>query len=317
MNEFQKYQETHRDDPAYAILGVQGAGTNLVSRLMRTMFDFSIVRDRCLIFDQAYDLTGNCTPATVRAKFNSTYNWLFPGQFRKRFLGKHYHHRNGPFEGIAEAFNAETIKTPADFAHFFYDYHAFTDGAAHKGLKSDDLWERMDRIDSLLPNRRYILLVRDFRDNALSIMNKDFGPKDIFAASEYVAHRFNIYRDAIDRHTEPSLTVKYETLLTNPREFVTEFTKSFGLDPVQDWEQRLDEFPIRTNNFNKWQQLPQETLAVCETVLKDQLTAFDYELGTSADVRLSPSQQTARRIKDRIIRIPQRVGVTLSKIVSP
>jgi hypothetical protein len=43
-------------------------------------------------------------------------------------------------------------------------------------IKSDDLWETIGHIDMVLPNRRIVLLTRDFRDNLLSITKKDSDP---------------------------------------------------------------------------------------------------------------------------------------------
>jgi hypothetical protein len=60
-------------------------------------------------------------------------------------------------------------------------------------IKSDDLWETIDRIDAVLPNRRTIFLTRDFRDNLLSVAGSDFGPIDPLHAARYVKHQVSVY----------------------------------------------------------------------------------------------------------------------------
>ena len=96
------------------------------------------------------------------------------------------------------------IETPAELAQFVYAYGAYKLGTTLMAVKSDDLWEQLDRIDSVIPNRRIVLLTRDFSDNLLSITKKDFGPIEPFVAARYVHGRFLRYEQEFKRTPEPT-----------------------------------------------------------------------------------------------------------------
>ena len=85
-------------------------------------------------------------------------------------------------------------------------------------IKSDDLWETIGHIDAVLPNRRIVLLTRDFRDNLLSITNKDFGPVEPLIAARYVKTRFARYDREYQRTPDAQrIHVRYEDLLRTGR----------------------------------------------------------------------------------------------------
>jgi hypothetical protein len=182
-----------RQQPVYVILGVQGSGTNLLRSILVRAFRFSVVQDKALVFKTAAQLGAAPSPEDVRRQFKRLKTHLVPSTVARktRQLVK----TNGSFAGIERHFDEAGPRTAADLATFVYGYSAYSLGTSLMAVKSDDLWEHIGQMDLLMPNRRVILLTRDFRDNLLSITKKDFGPLEPFVAARYVSHRFALLRD--------------------------------------------------------------------------------------------------------------------------
>ena len=72
------------------------------------------------------------------------------------------------------------------------------------------------RIDAVLPNRRLLLITRDFRDNLLSVAGKEFGPVEPLCAAQYVKKQIDRYAAEYRRTGNRALHVKFETLVSSP-----------------------------------------------------------------------------------------------------
>ncbi len=156
-------------------------------------------------------------------------------------------------------------------------------------VKSDDIWETLGAIDTVLPNRRVILITRDFRDNLVSITGKNFGPIDPLSAALYVKERLVPYAAEYRRGRPGALHVKFSTLVNAPRQFVDEFSRHFGLAPAVDPETVISTFQFRPGKIEKWRALPPQELAWCEGVLYDELVEFGYSPVTPAPVVPGPA----------------------------
>ncbi len=184
---------------------------------------------------------------------------------------------NGSFEGIATHFDDSRVKSGTDLAYFVYGYSAFSRKTSLMAIKSDDLWETIADIDSVLPNRRIILLTRDFRDNLLSITNKDFGPVHPLVAAAYVKKRFAHYDAEFGRTPEAHrIHVRYEDLLDEPDAFVAKLRDHFGVAGPDVAVPPVNTGRIRRGNMKKWAALSPRTLAQCEAVLRGELAAYGY-----------------------------------------
>jgi len=305
--DFPEFRQSMKDKPTYVILGVQGSGTNFTARILNRVFGVSVVRDRALILGTAASLIGQPTAADFKRARDKIYQCHFPNPVRKRLLPRQWYHQAASYAGIEEWLHKTDMKTAAEFADFFYDYHAFVEGCPEKGIKSDDCWEHLDQIAKVIPNRRNVLLVRDPRDNANSIMGKDFGPRTVYGASNYVKHQLAIYLKETDENPEISLTTKYETLLATPMDFVQEFSEFSGLAIPDDAEDRLEALGIRRQNYAKWKKWSEYEIAVSETILRDQLKKLDYELHTSEPLKLTSADAARFHALEIAKRIPQRL----------
>ncbi len=299
-----------KDKPTYVVLGVQGSGTNLVSRILARVFGVSIVRDRSLILGTAASLVGKTSAADYDRAWNKIYDCLFPGPIRKRLLSRQWYHQASEYRGIENHRQAVELKTPAEFADFFYSYHAFVAGRVDRGFKSDDCWQHLGAMPDVIPNRKTVLVVRDPRDNANSIMFKDFGPRTAFAASRFVNRQLDLYLAETDSRPSDSLVVKYETLLSRPTDFVADFAELSGIEVPPDAEQKLDELDIRVTNFDKWKKWNHRDIAVSESILHDKIERLGYDLQNHQVMPITPSIAATQQVIDVMKRIPQRIKST-------
>ncbi|MCO8122499.1 sulfotransferase [Stieleria sp. TO1_6] len=311
---FVDYFQDMKSEPKYVILGCQGSGTNLVSRLLQQTLEFSVVHDRSLIFNAAVGLMRD--QESLGLQYAKIRKRIFPGKLRRRFMLKRHYRQAKHFQGLPSTIDSDLVKTPEDFANYLYAYHGYTTNAMHLGLKSDDLWESVEHIDVVIPNRRYLLLVRDPRDNAISITNKDFGPRNLYAASQYVQKRMSLYQAEVDRRTDiEAITIKYEDLLNEPQRQMETIAQEWRLNLCDDYIHRVEGLGIRKHNQSKWKKLSSEDLGVCESVLGEQIEKYDYPRSEQAKVELNKIHRIYYTASDVALRIPQRVYKTCRNFI--
>lgn len=310
MRDFQSfYRNAVHQHALLVILGSQGSGTNLLARFLQNLYGYAVVRDRSLVFDAAVRVHGNPTPAAIRRELTHVRRSLFPGPIRRRLQFKHYHHQGRFFAGLERELDRVSPRTAEEFAYFFYAYFAHARGCARMAIKSDDIWEHGGAIDRILPQVRFVLLVRDPRDNVLSIIDKPFGPRDVYAAALYVRKRLDEYVTITERHAPDVLCIRYETLLTDPHSFVDQFSRSFGLEPLDDVEAELSKLNVRAGNHGKWRTaMSARDLELCEWVLGPLLDRFGYVRGSSPIEAPSAFERGLRHARDIGGRVPQKLG---------
>lgn len=304
-----------KNDPTFLILGSQGSGTNLLARILRSSLDFSVTTDRSLIFNAAANIVHEPTIERGVMESNRVVNSLFPGPIAKRLLPKRYYRQNSNYIGIKNHIEHAHTNSPSEFANFFYSYHAFVASGKKKALKSDDIWQNIDLLTEIIPNYKIFLLIRDPRDNAISIMNKNFGPCEIYHASMFVRNRMQIYASVADQAPDRAFIVKYEELLQDPIECVKRMEDFVGARITPDVEERIESLGIKRNNSQKWRNLAPDSLAISETVFAEQLERFGYERQTLENSKLTGMQKAKSTLRDKILRIPQKIRVKTMRYV--
>ena len=301
-----------RHEPVYVILGVQGSGTNLLRSILVRAFNFSVVQDQAIVFNAAARVGSHASAATAQREFDVIRSRLFPSAItrktRRRIAA------NSSFAGIEQHFNPATIRNGADLALFVYAYGAFSLGTPLMAIKSDDLWKTIGVIDRVLPNRRIVLLTRDFRDNLLSITNKNFGPREPVVAARYVKERFACY-DA-EYHRTPAerrFHIRYEDLVEAPDTVVARFGQHFGLTAA-DGARAVDKGRIRQGTTRRWVALRRRKLAQCEAILRDELLAYGYGTGCNPVEPPGPAGWLLAKGRDTVKRIPQKLGAVTARL---
>jgi hypothetical protein len=313
---FREYLESSRDQPIYVIMGVQGSGTNLLSRLLTKLFGFSVMRDRSAVFNGAARLGANPTATDVEREIERFKDMVWPSPLRRK-LGKHIILKTKPWQGFASAVPAVPIATGADFARVVYTYQACSLGASHIAIKSDDLWQNIHAIDQVIPNRRIILLTRDFRDNLLSISGKGFGPIEPVCAAQYVKQQLAYYTPEFRRAGAAGYRVTYEALLSDTRQLVDDLSRHFDLEPKVNLDVAIPALKFRPNKIGKWKKLSERELAWCEGILYDELIEFGYEPTTQSPVLPGPGQRLLATARDKTRRLPQKLHRLAARLRRP
>ena len=312
---FGEFFNASKDWPVYVILGVQGAGTNLLRRFLVPAFNFSVLQDRSLIFNAAARLGQNPSAADIRRQFDFVRESMFPSRVTSKYtLQLMPRRKTVPFRGMEEHFDPTMITSAADFARFFYAYRAFSMGTNLMAIKSDDLWEQIAAIDDVIPHRRVILITRDFRDNLLSIAGKPFGPIEPICAAQYVKERFVPYAAVYARAGEHGHHVRYESMLDNPRQFLLDFRDRFDLTFAKQPDDVLAQRKLRPNRVGKWHKLPPAELAACEALLREELAAFGYTPVTSDAKPPDAATLLAARTRDAWKRVPQKLRILANRL---
>src|SRR5688572_7107297 len=150
---------------------------------------------------------------------------------------------------------------------------------------------------TLFPEARFIHVVRDGRDTALSTLKAAFGPQTWVGAA--YKWRQNIRAFQQSARLVPSnviLEVRYEALLADPETQLVRVCNFIGesfdesmlryaeqadqMVPAweKSWHTRLSG-PVDRNNAGKWRtQLQPEEIALIQTIAGRELTAFGYPL---------------------------------------
>jgi hypothetical protein len=265
-----------------------------------------VLRDQSKVFNLGAGLGARPTESEIARAIEDVRALIHPSAARRK-TGQRYIRKNSPFDGLFEELSPSTVRSGSEFARVISAYRAFKLGASGMAIKSDDLWEQIGQIDTVLPNRRVILLTRDFRDNLVSIAGKHFGPVEPLCAAQYVKRQFVLYDAEYRRAGTSGYHVKFETLVERPRDFVQDVARHFGLTPLSSAEAALESMTFRPNKIAKWRRLPPQQLAWCEAILRDELAAYQYEPDQPESALPSAAVMAAAAARDTIKRIPQKM----------
>jgi hypothetical protein len=93
-------------------------------------------------------------------------------------------------------------------------------GKPRWGDKTPHYVHHIDHLLRVWPKARFVVLVRDGRDVALSLRRMPFGPNNAWAAAQWWARGIQAGDRAQQDHPEAVLTVRYEDLVRQPRDEV-------------------------------------------------------------------------------------------------
>lgn len=136
----------------------------------------------------------------------------------------------------------------------------------------------IDTIYKLFPDSKYIYIIRDGRDVALSLLERPWPPYNIMTCAEYWKQINTPSQTlAILEEKNQLYTVKYEDLLTNPEQKIKEIYLFLGQDlntkEISDLIGKL-----KKGNFNKWKtKMSPVQIKLFEQCSANTLKRFGYE----------------------------------------
>jgi hypothetical protein len=139
--------------------------------------------------------------------------------------------------------------SPADMYRFVveapFQAYAAKHGKPRWGDKTPHYVHHVDHLLVLWPRARFVVLVRDGRDVALSLRRMPFGPNNAWAAAPWWARGIRAGEAAQEAHPDAVLTVRYEDLARRPTEHVPRICEFLGLHYSDDMLALEDADPSR------------------------------------------------------------------------
>lgn len=168
------------------------------------------------------------------------------------------------------------------------------------GDKTPHYLGNVDVLDTLFPFARYVVIVRDGRDVALSLLNKEWGPNNVFACAEYWA-RLNAETETSDRLMAQGrlLRLRYEDLVENVESHL-HLVADFLNERLSEEEIVRLAGTVSTASVGRWREMMSpRRAALFEAVAGDTLRRFGYETGPNRRP-LSNFERTLHRTHDKL-----------------
>lgn len=137
----------------------------------------------------------------------------------------------------------------------------------------------LDILMNLFPDAKYIYIVRDGRDVALSLLEKNWGPNNVYECAEYWS-KLNRNADLIhDMEKEGKIySLTYENLVDHTADHVREVYRFLG-STVSDQEVETLSSTVIARNYGKWKaKMTAGEIKTFEAVAGSCLNKLGYEL---------------------------------------
>lgn len=239
LDRARRRRESISRPPAPFVVGVSRSGTTLLRLMLDAHPDLAVPPETHFIPQLARACQDGCTADQALEIIRGHRRWadfrLDAAELERRLRAI------DPF-ALPEALRA------------FYGLYAENAGKSRWGDKTPHYTRKMPLIERLLPEARFVHLIRDGRDVALSLMEVHFGPEDVRGAAE----RWTSWITKARRHgakVSHYLELRYEDLISDTEgvlrqvcEFVELPWDPAMLDYHERAPQRIDEI---ARNFER------------------------------------------------------------------
>lgn len=212
------------------------------------------------------------------------------------FLETDLHGMRFDAASLAAELHAQGRHTMPAIVGGLFEKNARGEGKARWGDKTPYYVMHMQKLLEWFPNARFVHLIRDGRDVALSLFGRrhDFGVYNAYFAAEYWESYIEKGRaQARGLPSDQYLELRYEGLLAQPEETMRTLCAFLGEDyspemfdvaPVDDpGKTPLVHKPLRADNAGKWRvEMTRAQIRAFESVAGNTLRELGYELLTPA-----------------------------------
>ena len=164
---------------------------------------------------------------------------------------------------------------------------------------------QFEKLVALYPDAKFLYIIRDGRDVALSLLQKDWGPNNVYAcAQQWIdGNSMEVFRQTEALKAKGNLHyINYETLLTNPEQECAKIYQ-FLDDDIENYRDEVEKLIAKTmsGNFSKWKTKMSATqIEVYESVAGDVLNAHGYELMTK-NASIGSVKRKLYHLHDRVL----------------
>jgi len=275
---------------AFFVVGNDRSGTTMLRLMLDRSAEAAVPPESMFLIDTAAARrSGNLTDAAEAARLLERI-WEHP---RVRGWGL-----TGPPPSVPAGLSHGEVYRFAVEAPF--RAYASLAGKSRWGDKTPAYLHHVDALLAVWPDARVIVLVRDGRDVALSIMGLPFGPNNVWAAARSWAAGIRRGQEAERRHPGQVLRLRYEDLVSDPKRELERACEFLGLAFTEEMLaiERTDAGKlakgqegwftnvwagINTSAVGKWRrQMTPAQQAVFAAVASDELRALGYETAGGA-----------------------------------
>ena len=168
---------------------------------------------------------------------------------------------------------------------------------------------KVNQLIELYPEAKYLYIVRDGRDVALSLLKKPWGPNNVYKCAEQWSDANNQEQQVQLKSLEDKrqlLYIKYEELLDNTEEECSRIYKFLG-DSIENHRDMVEELIAQTmsGNHTKWKkQMTPQQISTYEAKASSSLKYHGYEL-TTPNAELSTLKAFGYKVHHQLIYIKQ------------
>lgn len=279
--------------PPTFVLGHHSSGTSILVRLLREFFGISFGTESQFInhYYKRLDDYGD-----LQQDENLT---RLVTHIRQERWFQRNHKKFGYDPSVEDILNRITERSYRGVLAAVFQTLADHNGFTRWGDKSPSDSFNLGVFRELFPEARYVHIIRDGRDVALSLFGRPFGRKNTYlAASDWktLVSCVDEFRQSIP--AENSLEITYEQMLSEPVETFQLLRQFLDVeDPDGRIEQRLEtELPeiLKRTNFNKWKKSFSAAQVRCyERIAGDLLAKHGYEVTHASEPHALNSVSTA------------------------
>jgi hypothetical protein len=206
-----------------------------------------------------------------------------------------------------------------------FELYAENQGKCRWGDKTPQHLLFMREIHALFPDAKFIHLIRDGRDVAVSSLKVFVGPASIYGIAKawrlYIT-KYEEFKSCIP--ADNRYEIFYENLVTHPQDEISKVLKLIG-EPVKFSGMELPETGLRKHYLSRDQhmqslngkispkkvgiykrKLTQRQIAIFETIAGDALSLHNYPMNTNADYKLRTNEKLYFMFEDHIKRYTRK-----------
>jgi Sulfotransferase family len=198
--------------------------------------------------------------------------------------------------------------------------YAARHGKARWGDKTPHYVHHVDHLLRVWPRARFVVLVRDGRDVALSLRRMPFGPNNAWAAAQWWARGIRAGEQAQREHAGAVLTARYEDLARDPAREIPRICEFLGLtytpemlaleqaDRSKIVPEQESWFPtifdgVNTGAVDRWQrEMSPRDQRLFAALAGAELTRLGYDVAAETATDPSPLQQRWFRYHNELMR---------------
>jgi len=201
-----------------------------------------------------------------------------------------------------------------------YRAYAAKHGKPHWADKTPHYVHHIDHLLRVWPAARFVVLVRDGRDVALSLRRMPFGPNNAWAAAQWWARGIRAGQRAAEQHPDAVLTIRYEDIAAAPATEVPRICAFLGVEYHEDMLalEKVDRskivadqaswFPtifegITTGAVGRWRtEMRPRDQRIFAALAGSELAALGYEVGPGGVTDISPLQERWFHLQNETLR---------------